>query len=551
MNFCSPHAASEEDAAAHRRTRETHSRPQSPVPPYTRTAMPARPDLAEDVLRLAFVAASASPPLACSSRGIPHKRTRDALRRALSPASHASEYTGLLVFASLAADLLTVSHGRLTIAPAAAQWAAAPPAERRRALRFAVLEHPDAAARWMAARRPGFRLLRYLPPFAQLLPPARSFSRSALARRIGALSSDLLLSDSPASSITALVDSLSFAHTHLSAPPRRTTPPLKLHLSFSRGHTRRISFSQLVPAPPTSAFLELAALSGMVASSEIAINDDSLRRALDAGLSAHAILSLLDRCLPSLARPADFDAAVRRAARDRGRIHLHQDAILETRTAAELDEILRAQRARRAVLRTLSPRAVVVDPRRLPDMRRRLRTAPGFLDDTTPAEPSTIDSSDSLHLYLAARITHLLPDLTPLPWRPPHSLVARLERALSPQQRALAAAMLDEWRTLLAERPLPASWFALDSPRLDELNEPTRTLASLCIDAVRHGASLTFEYQGRDELHPARRSVEPLRVEWRRGAPYLVAFDHDAEEERTFRIDRMRAAARLPARLTR
>jgi hypothetical protein len=506
--------------------------------------MPARPDVADDVLRLAFIAAS-SPPLFCSPLGKLTPRARDALRRALPPASHDPAYLDLLVFAALAAELLVVSHNRLALAPPAAAWAAAPPADQLRTLRFATLAHPDAAARWAAARRPGFRLLRNLPPFAQLLPPERAFSHSAVARRIGMLSSNLLLSDSPASSITALVDALVFAHRTLSPlSRRRPRSSLSVHLSFEGRPGRGASFFSTTTAfPPPPAFLELAALASLSTPDALTIDDASLRRALASGLSARAVLAALDRCLPSLARPPAFDVAVRRIARRHGRIHLHQVTLLETRSAADLDAILVARRARRAVLRTLSPRTVVVDPRFLPDLRRRLRTIPEFIDDTPPSDDALLD--DALHLYLAARIAHALPDLVPIPWRLPHALVARLERALSPAQRALAAASLEAWRTSLAEPALPAAWFSLDAPRLADLDEPSRSLTTLCAAAAHDGAALSFEYQGRDDALASHRSVEALRIEWRRGIPYLVAFDLDAEEERTFRIDRMRALARL------
>lgn len=67
-------------------------------------------------------------------------------------------------------------------------------------------------------------------------------------------------------------------------------------------------------------------------------------------------------------------------------------------------------------------------------------------------------------------------------------------------------------------------------------------------DAVRHAAELSFSYRG------ARRHVDPAGLRFRRGHWYVVGFDRDRGEARTFRVDRIEGppepgppeSARLP-----
>jgi hypothetical protein len=219
---------------------------------------------------------------------------------------------------------------------------------------------------------------------------------------------------------------------------------------------------------------------------------------------------------------------------------LHELFILEARSPADLDAALRARRARAAVSRTLSPRAVVVDRRAAPALRRRLRAIPGFVDSSLDSSLASTDAlSPHVHLYLAARIAHALPDLVPLPLRTPHALVDLLHDALSPAERDLADQAFAAWQASLADRPLPASWNDLDSPAPESLEPAARDALERCTDALHSGRSLQFEYLGRDDAALTTRTVDPLRIEWRRSLPYLVAFDLNTEEERTFRIDRI------------
>lgn len=75
----------------------------------------------------------------------------------------------------------------------------------------------------------------------------------------------------------------------------------------------------------------------------------------------------------------------------------------------------------------------------------------------------------------------------------------------------------------MMERDGPVAMAALPSlPALPPLHE-----------ALRAHAAVRFGYRG------DARTVDPYALEFRRGWWYLVGFDHDREEQRTFRVDRM------------
>ncbi len=85
------------------------------------------------------------------------------------------------------------------------------------------------------------------------------------------------------------------------------------------------------------------------------------------------------------------------------------------------------------------------------------------------------------------------------------------------------------------------SAFAPEGPRIDP--DLLATLAGACRDRTR----LVFSYVARDE-RLTRRSVEPAAVVHSGYRWYLVAFDLDREDWRTFRLDRIRGRVRTGER---
>jgi predicted DNA-binding transcriptional regulator YafY len=85
------------------------------------------------------------------------------------------------------------------------------------------------------------------------------------------------------------------------------------------------------------------------------------------------------------------------------------------------------------------------------------------------------------------------------------------------------------------------SAFGMEGPRID--SEVLATLAGACRDQVR----LRFPYIARDE-RASQRAVEPVAVVYSGHRWYLVAYDLDRDDWRTFRIDRIRGRVRAGER---
>jgi predicted DNA-binding transcriptional regulator YafY len=85
------------------------------------------------------------------------------------------------------------------------------------------------------------------------------------------------------------------------------------------------------------------------------------------------------------------------------------------------------------------------------------------------------------------------------------------------------------------------SAFGMDGPRIDP--EVLAALAGACRDQVR----LRFPYIARDE-RATQRAVEPTAVVYSGHRWYLVAYDLDRDDWRTFRIDRIRGRVRAGER---
>ena len=104
--------------------------------------------------------------------------------------------------------------------------------------------------------------------------------------------------------------------------------------------------------------------------------------------------------------------------------------------------------------------------------------------------------------------------------------LAKLEQVLPGRLRRRVSALGDA-----------TSAFTFDGPRIDA--ELLATLAGACRDCVR----VRFAYVARDE-RSSQRQVEPAALVHSGTRWYLVAFDLDRDDWRTFRIDRIRGRVR-------
>ncbi len=108
--------------------------------------------------------------------------------------------------------------------------------------------------------------------------------------------------------------------------------------------------------------------------------------------------------------------------------------------------------------------------------------------------------------------------------------LAKLEQVLPGRLRRRVSALSDA-----------TSAFGIEGPRIDA--DLLATLAGACRDATR----LRFTYVAKDERTSQRR-VEPSAVVHSGYRWYLLAFDVDRDDWRTFRLDRIRGRVRLAER---
>jgi proteasome accessory factor B len=124
---------------------------------------------------------------------------------------------------------------------------------------------------------------------------------------------------------------------------------------------------------------------------------------------------------------------------------------------------------------------------------------------------------------------------------------------LSHAERTALSLAAHAWRDAVAGPLAGQALLKLDSAmdphlRSDQLpaHLTAREAALLpLMAALRTQRDVTFAYQRADEDRPTTRSVSPWGLRVGQGAWYLVGFDHDREDVRTFRLSRIRDAVDL------
>jgi hypothetical protein len=255
---------------------------------------------------------------------------------------------------------------------------------------------------------------------------------------------------------------------------------------------------------------------------------------------AHVVQNLLD--LTGGPLPAAILERLEAWESEARRLTLRRLAVM-TAADPQLLAQLSTQRAVRPHLReTLSPHHVAVDPsgveRLLHALHRRGHTPlvePGVI---SPSETSTRpDAGAAAHLWLALCTYLELADLVELPAVPPAALLDSLGQMLDADRLAALAVQVEEASRRLRDAldgytPFPAPLADVDHTAVLAVVE--QALEETCpIEIVYHTA-------GRGER--TARVIEPLRLEERGGATYLVAHCRLRQAERVFRLDRIERA---------
>lgn len=222
----------------------------------------------------------------------------------------------------------------------------------------------------------------------------------------------------------------------------------------------------------------------------------------------------------------------------------------------QLHTVYTSRTLRRHLGVTLSPgRLVVQSPdvlaftKTLQRLGHHLRVQsefPSAADQTTPAasppdfpapplprsSAPLLSPSDAAWLWLSAEVSARLArhlGLTPAPAAALRDrIAAQAEPAALDAARALAGQLIARFeRALDGETPIPPAAAGLDQ-RLARLEA-----------AIDQGTEVELLYWTPSRAEPTPRRVRPLRLEWRATQPYLIAFDHLRQDERTFRLDRI------------
>jgi hypothetical protein len=149
----------------------------------------------------------------------------------------------------------------------------------------------------------------------------------------------------------------------------------------------------------------------------------------------------------------------------------------------------------------------------------------------------------------ALRLLVVLSDELGLDLRAPHLLAQRWLEGLPQPQRDAARHQVQKVLEALRHRDAGPGPSTGVSTGLDEVSgrgaedyrlpSPTAPLLPELEQAIAQGATIEIDYHTAGRGHLLSRRVDPLRLEWRGGVPYLVAFCHLRQENRVFRVDRV------------
>jgi hypothetical protein len=185
---------------------------------------------------------------------------------------------------------------------------------------------------------------------------------------------------------------------------------------------------------------------------------------------------------------------------------------------------------------------VAVDPSAIDRLLRALRrrgytplVEPGA--GKVPTGAGTVDAGAAAHLWLALRVIMGLADVMRLPSIPLAALLDELAQTLDAGQLAALSAQAEKTGRRLRD--------ALDgyTPFPAPLDGVDRAATQATIErAVEKDTPVEIVYHTAGRGERTTRVVEPLRLEERGGATYLVAYCRLRQAERVFRVDRIESA---------
>ncbi len=373
-----------------------------------------------------------------------------------------------------------------------------------------------------------------LPPDGDILAPLRALLTGPLTW------ATLACAFSPDSvSFSPLGHWLLGRATELPEPP--ATQPATVHHA---GDSLIVTLPQAPARPPLRPLVKLALPPQKAPNEESHIRHLTHQRFISGlanGISRTQIIQTLTEIAESMPSPAILEHLKTWQAQAQS-LTLRRMTILTAADPQTLDQ-LAAQRATRPHLcETLSPHHAAVDPSTIPQLLRALRRR-----DYTPLVESGIvpssgarektDIGATAHLWLALRAYLDLADLLQLPSVPPAALLDELSAVLGAHdagQLDIVAAQADDVQRRLRDTLDGYTTFPAPLPDIDHA-----AIQATVEQALEIGLALEIVYHTAGRGEHTTRIIEPLRLETRRGAVYLVAYCRLRQSERVFRLDRI------------
>jgi hypothetical protein len=328
-------------------------------------------------------------------------------------------------------------------------------------------------------------------------------------------------------------------------------PPSPLHLHLPTldegGQPIAVPLTVSVGLPPASRFA-LALMTEESRDRAQRLTPRSLARALHRGHTVEGLVAFLEELATEPLHPAVLKALYTWAEAVEA-ITIAPALLLRVRDPALLQELSSIRRLRARLGETLSARAVTVEADQLEALVRHLerlgfyprveRQAQEGQARSLPlpqvgADPGGRPSEGERTAMAAAlRLLVVLTDELSLELRAPHLLAQRWLEGLPQAQRDAARRQVQTVLDALRYRDVRRGFqdYRLPSPTAPLLPELERAMAQ--------GSTIEIDYHTAGRGHLLSRRVDPLRLEWRGGVPYLVAFCHLRQEPRTFRVDRI------------
>jgi hypothetical protein len=214
--------------------------------------------------------------------------------------------------------------------------------------------------------------------------------------------------------------------------------------------------------------------------------------------------------------------------------------LLSVKEPAHLDAILAQRRWRRHLGKRLSRRQATISPALLPLLRRWLATQQISLDAPAVDLPTHEMAVDLGYTWLALAVLMGLGQIIELSLAPPAETLFRLQDQLDPAQRAdleqKAQAILAGLRAAIRGRD---GYFPQETGVAPEVVATIR-------EAMAREQDLEITYQALGDVVARRRRVEPHRLEEGEQGQYLHGYCYLAQDNRTFRLDRIHSCERRP-----